>query len=398
MKAQGLRFRALASAGALVLLALGTGPALAAAPGPAAAPARTLQYQVVDLGTLGGSNSSASAIDGDTVVGTSNTTGNTTTHAFTYDLRTRALTDLGGLLGSSGATGVSGGVVLGTTSSPDHSVTHGFAYDLRTHRTTDLGTLGGSFSSAAAVVGHTVVGTSGLAGDQATHVFTYDLLNGRRTDLGSLTGPTGTSYLGGVGGHLVVGYSPLPGSPDLNHAFSYDLLTHRTTDLGTLGTTKLLDVSGFDGRTIVGQSDATGVTGFAYDLPTGTRTDLGTSLKVHPMVSGRTVVAGDGLLERTFDLRTHRTTIVGPGNGVTQVNAVHGNQLVGDDFAVNSFAFSYRIDTAAYTTLSALGGLNSTADDSGRTGVVVGSAATTPPDPRTADGPYHAAVWIPHFA
>jgi uncharacterized membrane protein len=53
---------------------------------------------IIDLGTLGGSDSVAQAVGGHTVVGVANTT--ITGHGFAYDLNTGVMTDLGSLGGA----------------------------------------------------------------------------------------------------------------------------------------------------------------------------------------------------------------------------------------------------------------------------------------------------------
>ncbi|MHA6764196.1 hypothetical protein [Streptacidiphilus sp. PAMC 29251] len=401
-----LRTRALAAVGVFALLTVGTvGAGQASAVGADAA--GTVTYTVVDLGTLGGTASNATAIDGDTVVGSSSTTGNTTTHAFSYNLRTHRTTDIGALgsLGSTGssstATAVDGSLVLGSSHRPGDPATYAFVYDLRTRRVTGISGLGGSSTSLVGVTGHTLVGTSTTAGDAQTRAFSYDLRTGARTDLGSLDGPSGNSYATGVSGSYVVGDSTPAGNPPLaRRGFVYDLRTHRTTDIGSLGGT-FTRVYGISGHTVVGQSQSTvpgygGLAVFSYDLRTRLMSTTGPGLKISPLISGNTIVGSDSLIEYSYSLRTHTTTVIGPGIGVTQANGINGNLVVGDVFAANSFAFAYRISSNSFTRLPALGGLNSTANQSNRAGVVVGSAALTPPDPYTANGPYHAAVWVPH--
>ncbi|WP_152648577.1 hypothetical protein [Streptacidiphilus anmyonensis] len=374
------------------LLALGAGPAYgAAAPARAAAP----QYTVHDLGTLGGTSSTATAIDGHTVVGSSLISGDSAEHAFAYDLRTRTMTDLGTLDGSSEATGVAGDYVVGTSDLGGGGPTHGFAYDLRTRTLVDIGTLGGSTTTVTGLSGRIAVGTSSLPGDQVSHAFAYDLRTGTMTDLGSLAGPSGASSATAVSGATVVGDSALPDASG-THGFAYNLRTRSMTDLGTLGgsSSTANDVSG---SVVVGQSRtaANAVSGYAYDLRTGARTDLGWHLRTAELVSGGTAVGGDGMLSTTFDLATQATTMVGSGSGVTQVDQISGNLMVGDDFAPNSLAFVARVDNGAFTYLAALGGVNSSAAQVGGDGVVAGSAATAPTSAGSANGPFHAAVWVP---
>ncbi|MGW2519190.1 hypothetical protein ACWC09_19675 [Streptomyces sp. NPDC001617] len=218
------------------------------------------------------------------------------------------------------------------------------------------------------------------------------------TDLGSLAGPSGVSTAAAVNGAIVVGSSSLPNTPAATrHGFAYDLRTRTTTDLGTLGgsSSTANDISG---STVVGQSRtaANGLTGYAYDLRTGIRTDLGSHFLIAQLISGSTVVGGDSLVSSWFNLKTHTSAVIGSGRGVTEVEQIAGNVVVGDNFAPNSFAFVARVDNGDFTYLASLGGLNSAATQVNRHGVVAGSAALPSADPSTANGPFHAAVWVPH--
>ncbi|MFI6144473.1 hypothetical protein [Streptomyces sp. NPDC051109] len=380
------------------LLAVGAGPAYGADAPSTAAPAGSVQYTVQDLGTLGGTRSKATAIDNGTVVGSSLTSGDSAEHAFAYDLRRRTMTDLGTLGGSSRATGVEGDHVVGESDLAPDGPTHGFAYNLRTRQLVDIGTLGGSSTHITGLSGDTVVGTSSLSGDAVTHAFAYSLRARTMTDLGSLAGPSGNSSAAAVSGAVVVGSSSLPDTPaTTTHGFAYNLRTRTMTDLGTLGgsTSTAQDISG---STVVGQSRTAGngLTGYAYDLRTGIRTDLGSRFLTAQLVSGSTVVGGDGLLSSSFDLMTHKSAVIGSGRGVTEAKQITGKVIVGDNFAPNSFAFVSRVDNGDFTYLPSLGGLNSSAAQADSHGVVAGSAALPPAGPSTANGPFHAAVWVPH--
>ncbi|MFK0258226.1 hypothetical protein [Streptomyces sp. NPDC090445] len=377
---------------------MGAAPASGADTPSAASAAGSVRYTVQDLGTLGGTRSKATAIDGSTVVGSSLTKGDATEHAFAYDLRRRTMTDLGALGHSSRATGVEGDYIVGESDLSADGPTHGFAYDVRTRRLVDIGTLGGSSTRITGLDGDTVVGTSSLSGDVASHAFAYSLRTRTMTDLGSLAGPSGNSTGAAVSGAVVVGSSSLPDTPATTvHGFAYDLRTRTMTDLGTLGgrTSTANDISG---STVVGQSRTVGngLTGYAYDLRTGIRTDLGSHFLTAQLISGSTVAGGDGLLASSFDLVTHKSAVIGSGRGVTEVKQIAGNLMVGDNFAPNSFAFVARVDNGDFTYLPSLGGLNSSARQANRHGVVAGSAALPSADPGTANGPFHAAVWVPH--
>ncbi|WP_316767188.1 hypothetical protein [Streptomyces sasae] len=392
-----IRLRAWTLVGA-GLLAVGAGPAYGAGRPSAEPAAGSVQYTVQDLGTLGGTRSEATAIDGRTVVGSSLTSGDAAEHAFVYDLRRHTMTDIGTLGDSSRATGVEGDHVVGESDLSAGGPAHGFVYDLRTRRLVDIGTLGGSSTDITGLDGDTVVGTSSLSGDAVTHAFAYSLHTRTMTDLGSLAGPSGDSTAAAVSGSLVVGDSSLPDTPaGTTHGFAYNLRTRTMTDLGTLGgsSSTANDISG---STVVGQSRTAGnsISGYAYDLRTGIRTDLGFHFLTAQLISGNTVVGGDSLLSSSYDLITHTSATIGSGRGVTEVKQIRGHFVVGDNFAPNSFAFVARVDNGDFTYLASLGGLNSAATQVDRHGVVAGSAALPPADPVSVNGPFHAAVWIPH--
>ncbi|WP_327692615.1 hypothetical protein [Streptomyces sp. NBC_00459] len=394
-----IRLRAWMLAGAGLLTVSG-GPAYGAGTSPAEPAAGSVQYSVQDLGTLGGTRSKATAIDHNTVVGSSLTSGNAAEHAFAYDLRKHTMTDLGSLGESSQATDVEGNYVVGESDLSANGPTHGFAYNIRTRSLVDIGTLGGSRTNITGLNGDTVVGTSSLPGDTVTHAFAYSLRARTMTDLGSLAGPSGHSTAAAVSGAIVVGSSSLPDAPaSTKHAFAYNLRTRTMTDLGTLGGTSST-ANDISHSTVVGQSRTigNGYSGYAYNLRTGIRTDLGPRFLTAQLISGNTVIGGDSLLSSSFDLKTHTSATIGPGRGVTEVKQISGNTMVGDNFAPNSFAFVAHADNGDFTYLPSLGGTNSSATQVNRHGVVAGSAALPPTDPSTANGPFHATVWTPHTA
>lgn len=149
--------------------------------------ASTLNFSVTNLGTLGGSASTAQGINNSgQLVGYSVTAGGTT-HGFLYT--GGAMIDLGTLAGdpNSEAYGINNlGQIVGTSGSADlgNGVQHAFIYQSGTM--SYLGNLGGQSSLAEGindsgqVTGYSAVGGSLLP----RHAFLYS--NGTMTDLGTL--------------------------------------------------------------------------------------------------------------------------------------------------------------------------------------------------------------------
>jgi len=143
-------------------------------------------HKILDLGTLGGTNSQAYGVNCDgVVVGSSGTTDDATTDAFVWDQEfgMQDLGTLGGSIAQAAAINCSGQVV-GFSSLPDDLETHAFLYTNGSMK--DLGTLGGGYSQATAVndLGR-VVGFSNTAGDRETHAFLWTRRQGMQ-DLNKL--------------------------------------------------------------------------------------------------------------------------------------------------------------------------------------------------------------------
>ncbi len=211
--------------------------------------------QIMDLGTLGGNESVATAVnDNGQVVGFALNTvpdpfsfafGPTETRAFLW--QKGAMQDLGTLGGPDAlpfAINQRGQVAGVSYTNSTVNLTTGmptadpFLWDHG--RMIDIGTLGGTLGGPGAqgniAINNRgqVIGTSTLAGDQVTHPFVWQ--NGVLTDLGTLGGGNGFPIWINDAGEIV-GEADLPGSSvtHLHHAFIWR--DGVMTDLGTLGST-----------------------------------------------------------------------------------------------------------------------------------------------------------------
>lgn len=255
---------------------------------------------MADLGTLGGTSSTAIGVsrDGNTVVGDSDMAGNQPSHAFRWT--STGMIDLGALVdgGNSQAVATSddGSVVIGSASvtTTGNGGSHGFRW---THAgMVDLGTLGGANSHAyaissdgsvvagvadtsaaavansptAIVVGPSIVG--GTAG--ITAIFrAARWTSGGIADLGTLGGSNSFVTAMSNDGSVVVGNADTANNA-ASHAFRWT--NTGMVDLGTLGPNANSNsyasaVSG-NGSTVVGYSAAANIygrTAFRWSQSTG---------------------------------------------------------------------------------------------------------------------------------
>jgi probable HAF family extracellular repeat protein len=205
---------------------------------------------LTDLGTLGGNESSANAVNnqGQVAGGALNTIpdpytsnfnfgGATQVHAFRWT-RSRGMEDLGTLGGTDSAAfainargQIAGWSFTNTTVNPSTGLPTLDPFLWENGKMLDLGTLGGTFGQAWALNNRgQVVGYSNLAGDIGDHAFLWDRTRGMQ-DLGTLGGNTGGAGAINDAGDVVGGDSRADGS---GGAF---LWSHGVmTDLGTVGT------------------------------------------------------------------------------------------------------------------------------------------------------------------
>jgi probable HAF family extracellular repeat protein len=142
-----------------------------------------------DLGTLGGFNSGATAINDAGQIAGSADLGGVATHAFRWDPAAHKMTDLGTLGGTnSHAYGINkSGQVVGiseTTSGGEH----GFVWNPSTKLMTDLGTLGGPRSQANAINDAGQIVGDATTKDGLSHAFLWNPSTKSMKDLGVLPG------------------------------------------------------------------------------------------------------------------------------------------------------------------------------------------------------------------
>ena len=176
---------------------------------------------MVDLGTLGGGSSTATAVsdDGRFVAGSS-AAADGGQHAFRWSARDGMVDLTPYTLESSRATAVADdGTVAGNSYNPSTGVNRGWVWT-EGHGLIDLGTLGGYTTTVKAInrSGSVVAGDSSLAGEIQVHAFVWTARRGM-IDLGTLGGRW--SYTDAISdGGTVVGSSGLAAGK-IAHAFAW---------------------------------------------------------------------------------------------------------------------------------------------------------------------------------
>ena len=199
--------------------------------------------EMTEIGTFGGSNSVAQAIDSSgTVVGYAHVRNDRTVIAFAYrDGRKARLGTLGGPFSAAYAINDKGEIV--GDSLIDRTYTHAFLF--RDGTMEDIGTLGGTYSAARDINRKgQVVGVSTIGDDSAARAFLYR--NGRMRDIGDFNATSINDR------SEVIGYALTPSG---NHVFHYR--AGKLRDLGTLAGADTYPISINNCGEVVGQ----GITG-----------------------------------------------------------------------------------------------------------------------------------------
>ena len=188
-----------------------------------------------DLGTLGGIDSDARAINNNGVVVGWSRLANGEFHAFVWT-SAQGMSDLGTLGGDySFATGINdSNIVVGLSGTAGNASARGFVWS-ETSGMTALGTLGGDNSYAEDISNNGVVvgGSTLFPASSEIHAFMWTE-SGGMVDLGSLTEPGGSHAFGVNDSGAVVGASSGPDGGELAFLWTE---TEGMVSLGTLGGT-----------------------------------------------------------------------------------------------------------------------------------------------------------------
>jgi len=313
------------------------------------APAGQYLYSATDLGTLGGSASSASALnDLGQIVGSADIHSATpvTNHAFLFT--NGALADLGTLgdyLGGSYPVSKSAATALNnraqvvgysyTSSGPIHA----FLWDQGVM--TDLGTLPGSQQSKASAINDQgqLVGWTVPSGIQ--HAFLYDIASMTMTDLGTLGAGT-ESYALAINNHgVIVGdsWTNNSGLSDLAFVYSNGVMAA----LGKLGALPAINAYAINDN---GQ-----IVGYAGGVDTGGPT------------TKRGFIYSDGVMTDLGDLGSYWTNVLpfALNNKAQIVGTISGYQTIGHAFLYSNGTLTdlnNLIDPASGWTLLRANGIN----------------------------------------
>lgn len=321
-------------------------------------PAFAAGYSITGLGTLGGSTSYAYDINSSgQIVGESDITGNTASHAFVYS--SGVMTDLGTLAGTTGSYAVAvnnNGQIIGDTYTGGYTLNKAFIYS--NGSMSSIGSLGGGWSVASGINNYgQVVGSNSSGG------FLYS--NGNTTTFNGMSVPLAINDNGQVAGTGVNGHVALSSNGTV-------------TDLGTLGgSSGFATAININGQ-IVGSTYVAGDTNYhAFLYSNGGMTDLGTLWGTDSFASD---INSNGLVVGQF-------------------------QIVPGQFAPSSSFHAFVYSNGVMTDLNSLIAPNSgwtleeasAVNDSGQIvgfGVFNGQEQAFVLNPTAAPVPLPAAVWL----
>ena len=340
-------------------------------------------YQMIDLGTFGGSISFANEInDSGQIIGSAAITdlgdGEYILRAFRWV--DGVMANLGNLSNSNSiATAINEvGQVIGSSNTPPPPVREQcFFWD--NGIMTDLGTLGGSYCQEEAInIAGQVVGRARISGNTGTHAFLWQ--NGSMTDLGTLGGNYSSAVAINSSGQVVGSSSLTDGS---RHAVLWK--DGGMIDLGTLGGGGSTALAINDAGQVIGNSDLANGNGHAFLWQNGVMTDLGTlggsgstasAINENGQVIGTASLPGDagthgfiwqdGVMN---DLGTFGDSEISPA-AINDAGQIVGSwRLPGDAF---SRAFLWQ--NGEMINLGTLGGKSSSANDINNAGQIVGNS------------------------
>ena len=403
---------------------------LIATPSPAGA-----AYTLIDLGTLGGSGSGASAInEAGQVIGTSYLPGDTEQHAFVWE--NGVMTDLGTLGGSNSYPRYinEAGLVIGISDMPGDTYWHGFVWDPINRVMIDLDpSAGNNYSSAIAIneAGQIVGGSGGMnnsvflwengqitarlnlpAGSSFGPIdaisedglvvgnfpaMVWDPGTGTTTDLSALLGHD--AYVNGMNGAgQVIGYYWPQDDASSYHAFFWKKGMSQPEDLGTWGGYP------YSAPIAINESGEVFVVSnghlLLWDSATGgPLTDLGTlciSCSVYALNEARQGIGGyllaDDINQRALFWENGSTTELSLGGGSSDSVAINeAGQVIGwSDLPGDTerHAFTWNKGMNQPEDLGTLGGTDSRPNAINESGWIVGDASLA------GDLNYHAFLAI----
>lgn len=380
-------------------------PAGAATAAPVAAPATG--WRIVDLGTLGGSESAAVAVSASGyAVGWAETSSGAT-HAVRWD-PAGTVRDLGTLGGSSSSAAAVNerGDVVGTARRSDGS-DHAFRWTASTGMQ-DLGTFGGTSSSAADInAAGQVVGAATLpSGDE--HAFLWSATSGLK-DLGTLGGTRSAASdvndAGMVAGRAGIGiyvhpfrWTPASGMTDLVATLGEPAAFYwAAVDMNEAGQVAgVLDgyaPSGGEGEYVIGWDPVQGLLPLSFTVQSGGYDGSTAAIDDSGRIVGTAYHGGDGgdgcWPERAFSWTASTGTVdLGSLDGCRSwASGSSGGTVVGSSGSTTApHAFVWRSSTGM-RDLGTLGGSVSSASAISSTGRIVGSATTS-------SGAQHAVAWL----